>query len=207
MKIPERFGFYAIMSDPLKGYDYMARLFVDYQIAFIQLRMKNTPIDAIRKQAEIVFKITEGSNSHFIINDFPEIAATVGADGVHIGQEDMAYDKARSIVGANAVVGISTHSPDQTRLACGLNPDYIGIGPVFPTPTKAKPDKVIGVDGMKAMLSLATVPAVAIGGIDLSNLHAILDAGANNFCMVRQLMSVDDPERTLKQVLKIYKEY
>jgi len=207
MKIPETFGLYAILTDPVKGYEYTAKLFVDCKIAFIQLRMKKEPENVIRKTAEKLLAITAGSCSKLIINDYPDIAADAGAGGVHLGQDDMPYEKARAIVGPSAIIGISTHSPEQTRSACTLKPDYIGIGPVYPTPTKAKPDRVIGIDGMKKMLTLATVPAVAIGGIDLSNLREVLDAGARNFCMVRQLMQTENPENGLKKALKIYGEY
>jgi thiamine-phosphate pyrophosphorylase len=207
MKIPETFGLYAILTDPVKGYEYTAKLFVDHKIAFIQLRIKNEPIAVIRKTAENLRSITAGSASRLIINDFPDVTAATGADGVHIGQCDMPYKKARLIAGPDAVIGISTHSPDQTLRACRLKPDYIGIGPVYPTPTKEKPDRVIGIEGMKEMLALATVPAVVIGGIDMTNLRDVLNAGARNFCMVRQLMRAEDPEKTLKEALNIYKEY
>ena len=207
MKIPETFGLYAILTDPVKGYEYTAKLFIDHRIAFIQLRMKKEPENVIRKTAERLLTITAGSASRLIINDYPEIAAQAGAAGVHIGQDDMPYEKARSIVGPGAIIGISTHSPGQTLKACMLKPDYIGIGPVYPTPTKTRPDPVIGIDGMKEMLSLATVPAVVIGGIDCLNLRGVLAAGARNFCMVRQLMHADDPEKILKEALTLYKEY
>jgi thiamine-phosphate pyrophosphorylase len=207
MKIPPVFGLYAILTDPLKGYEYTARLFVDYRVAFIQLRMKNEPMDVVMKTAEKLCLITAGSASHLIINDHPEIAAAVGAGGVHLGQEDMPYEKARSLVGPEAVIGLSTHSPAQVREASRLRPDYIGIGPVFSTPTKKKPDPVVGIDGMKTMLGLAAVPAVVIGGIDLNTLRAVLDAGAANFCMVRALMQQGNPEKTLKNVLSVYREY
>lgn len=207
MKIPETFGLYAILTDPVKGYEYTAKLLVDHRIAFVQLRMKNAPLDVIRRTAEKLHLITAGSDSRLIINDDPDIALDACADGVHLGQDDMPYEKARAIVGPEAVIGLSTHSPEQTRIACALKPDYIGIGPVYPTPTKAKPDPVIGIEVMKTMLSLATVPAVAIGGIDLKNLREVLDAGAKNFCMVRQLMRSANPEKVLLKALKIHREY
>ena len=209
LKIPSAFGLYAILTDPSKGYEYMTRLFVDYKIAFIQLRMKKEAPSVIALTAEKLLKIVKGSDSRLIINDSPEIASMVRAHGVHIGQNDVPYEKARSIVGQSGIIGISTHTPDQTTNACELAPapDYIGIGPVFTTPTKANPDPVITIAGLKKSLSLATVPAVAIGGIDLSNLRDVLFAGAKNFCMVRQLMNAVNPEKTLKDVLAIYKEY
>jgi thiamine-phosphate pyrophosphorylase len=206
LKVPPAFGLYAILTDPSKGYEYMTRLFVDYKIAFIQLRMKKEAPGVIALTAEKLLKIIEGSDSRLIINDSPEIASMVGAHGVHIGQNDVPYEKARSIIGQSGIIGISTHTPGQTTSACELAPDYIGIGPVFPTPTKANPDPVITIAGLKKSLSLATVPAVAIGGIDLSNLRDVLFAGAKNFCMVRQLMNAANPEKTLKEVLAVYKE-
>ena len=207
MKIPSRFGLYAILTDPLPGYEYMTQLFVDHQITFIQLRMKKEPLDSIKATAERLRAITEGSGSRLIINDHPQIAAEVGADGVHLGQDDLPCAQVRAMLGDNAIIGLSTHSPAQTAAAYKLSPDYIGMGPVYPTPTKEKADPVIGIKGMQEMLGMATVPAVAIGGIDLSNLREVLEAGAQNFCMVRQFMRAEEPEKVLQKVLNVYREY
>ena len=114
---------------------------------------------------------------------------------------------ARTIIGEGKIIGLSTHSPAQTSHALGMNPDYIGVGPVYPTPTKQIADPAIGISGMATMLSLATVPAVAIGGIDLTNLRTVLAGGAKNFCMVRELIQCEDPEEKLKEVAKIYREF
>jgi thiamine-phosphate pyrophosphorylase len=207
MKIPSSFGLYVILTDPVKGYEYMTKFFVDHRIAFIQLRMKKEPFRVIKTTAEKLRAITANTSSLLIINDYPEIAAEVGADGVHIGQTDRPYGEARKVMGPHAVIGLSTHSPEQTIAACIMRPDYIGIGPVYPTPTKEKADPVIGITGLQTMLSTATVPAVAIGGINLSNLREVLEAGAQNFCMMRQLMLAEDPEKVLREVEKIRNEY
>jgi thiamine-phosphate pyrophosphorylase len=207
MSIPSQFGLYAIVSDPLKGFEYLTKVLVDHQVAFIQLRMKDTPIDEIRRIAEKLYGLTKGTSSRFIVNDYPRLAREIGADGVHIGQDDMSYEDTRAIVGTESIIGMSTHSPSQTERACKYKPDYIGIGPVFATPTKKNPDPVISLDGMRTMLSVATVPAVAIGGIDLSNLRQVLETGARNFCMVRQITRADDPANAVKQAINIYKEY
>jgi thiamine-phosphate pyrophosphorylase len=207
MNIPSRFGFYAILTDPVKGYEYVTKLLVDYGVSFVQLRMKEKSRDEILSTANLMRKLTLGTDTRFIVNDYPDIARECGADGVHIGQDDINFSEAREILGKEAIIGISTHSPTQTLAACELKPDYIGVGPVFPTPTKKNPDPVIGIDGMKRMFSVSDVPAVAIGGIDLKNLHTILEAGAENFCMVRQLTKSEDPEKVLKEALRIYREY
>jgi len=207
MKIPPSFGLYVILTDPVKGYEYMTKFFVDHRIACIQLRMKKESFRVIKTTAEKLRAITANTSSLLIINDYPEIAAEVGADGVHIGQTDRPYGEARMVMGPHAVIGLSTHSPEQTIAACIMRPDYIGIGPVYPTPTKEKADPVIGITGLQTMLSAATVPAVAIGGIDLSNLREVLEAGAQNFCMMRQLMQAEHPEKVLREVEKIRNEY
>ncbi|MFP4163012.1 MAG: thiamine phosphate synthase [Chitinispirillaceae bacterium] len=201
------FGFYSVLTDPIRGYKYMTELLVDYQIPFVQLRVKNAPRDFIREKALDMRRITEGSQTRLIINDDPHIAAEVDADGVHVGQDDMPYEQVKELVGENKIIGLSTHSPLQTIEACRYKPHYIGIGPVFPTPTKKNPDPVIGLEGMKAMLSKTTVPGVCIGGIDLENLPLVLEAGAVNFCMVRQFTGSENPERVLKEILKIYGEF
>lgn len=201
------FGFYAILTDPLAGYEKCTEILVDYGIKFVQLRIKNETDDQVRRIAEILIKKTENTETKLIINDYANIAYECGAHGVHLGQNDMPFTDARKLLGPNAIIGLSTHSPEQTSQACALGPDYIGVGPVYPTPTKKIPDPVIGIEGMKKMISISWVPSVAIGGIDLTNLRAVLEAGAKNFCMVRQFTQSTDPQKVLKETLKIYREY
>lgn len=180
---------------------------MDAGIAFVQLRIKDRPPSEILPIALRMRKITLGSDTRFIVNDFPEVARACGADGVHIGRDDMNYEETRKIIGPDAIVGISTHSPEQTKAACVLRPDYIGIGPVFPTPTKKIPDPVIDIEGMKTMLAAATVPSVAIGGIDVTNLRQVLEGGAKNFCMVRRFTQSKTPEKVIEEMKRIYREY
>jgi len=205
--LPQCFGFYSVLTDPVKGYDYMTALLVDNGMPFVQLRMKDVPKKSVVDTALRMRKITDGSDTRLIINDNPHIAVEVGADGVHIGQSDVSYKEARSIVDNDMIIGVSTHNAQQVIDTCRVPPDYIGAGPVFPTPTKKIPDPAIGIDGMKEMLELSTVPAVCIGGIDLGNLHQVLDAGAKNFCMVRQFTQSENPEAVLKEILRIYSQY
>ena len=207
MSVPFSFGLYAILTAPVRGYEYCTQLCVDYEIAFVQLRMKDAPPEHVIETAEQMRRITQGTKTKLIINDHPDSAARVAADGVHIGQSDMPYHEARKIVGEKAIIGVSTHSVDQMKKACALNPDYAGIGPVYATPTKKNPDPVIGLEGMKSMLAIATVPSVAIGGITLENLPLVLAAGAKNFCMVRPVTTATDPEKVMKEILKTYRSF
>ncbi len=165
----ERMGFYGILTDPAVGYEELARVMVDRGLTIIQLRMKGAPPDEVVATAHRLRDIIPPRVA-FIINDSPKIAALVGADGVHLGQDDMPYREAREIVGPDAVIGLSTHNPAQTRAACALGPDYIGVGPVYATPTKKRPDPVIGLDGMREMLALATAP-----GAELDRMLTILE--------------------------------
>lgn len=205
--IPYNFGFYAILTDPLLGYETCGKILVDGGMPFLQLRMKDQPVDTVRKTAEMLRKITSGSETLFIVNDDPQLAHDCGADGVHLGQDDMSIAEARMILGNDAIIGLSTHSPLQVVAACKEQPSYIGVGPVFPTPTKKIADPAIGLSGMKAMLELATVPAVAIGGIDLSNLEQVMKNGARNFCMVRQFTMSEEPKKTLQLIMDAHRRY
>lgn len=205
MHIPNAFGFYAILTNPLRGYDYCTHILVDCEIAFVQLRMKDAPEAEVLKSADLMRKITLGSKTKLIINDNPAIAKQVDADGVHVGQSDMPYDKVRAIVGENAIIGVSTHSVTQVKETCEKKPNYIGMGPVYATPTKKNPDPVIGLSGLTNMIAVATVPAVAIGGITLETLPLVLECGARNFCMVRPVTMATDPQRVIKEIQKVFK--
>jgi thiamine-phosphate pyrophosphorylase len=119
----------------------------------------------------------------------------------------MEYEKVVDILGTDKVIGISTHSEAQTIEACKKEPDYIGIGPVYKTPTKKIPDPVIGIEGMKNMLKESQVPAVCIGGITLPLLSEVLEGGAKNFSMVRPLCSAKNPAAVIKNILKIYTDF
>jgi thiamine-phosphate pyrophosphorylase len=202
MKSPKKadFGLYGILTDPVVGYEALAEIMVQRFVRYIQLRMKRASADEVRKKALRLREIVRGE-SRLIINDHPKIAKDVKADGVHLGQGDVSYSIARQILGDHAIIGISTHNLDQVRAACALKPDYIGIGPVYATPTKELPDPVIGLSGMSTMIAAADVPAVAIGGIDLSNVNSVLDHGAKNLCAVRCINQSLNPETEIDALI------
>jgi thiamine-phosphate pyrophosphorylase len=208
MKAPESMakrldiGLYGILTDPVVGYERLAAIMVGKGLRVIQLRIKDAPRDEVVAVARRVRAVVPPGVA-FIVNDDPEIALAVGADGVHLGQDDMPYREARRLLGDAAVIGLSTHNPAQTAAACALGPDYVGVGPVFATPTKKVPDPVIGLDGMRRMLALATVPAVAIGGIDHSNVAAVVAAGAEHVCAVRCVNGSGDPGSEIDRILHV----
>lgn len=196
MKIVDGFGLYGILTVPVVGYSVLAVAMVRKKVRFIQLRMKDDSRDHVFTVARRLRQII-GGDSLFIINDDPMLAVEVGADGVHLGQDDMSIEDARLIMGPGSVIGLSTHNPNQTIDACQRGADYIGVGPVYATPTKANPDSVIGIDGMRRMLALATVPAVVLGGIDATNILEVVAAGARNVSAVRWINRSADPDSVI----------
>jgi thiamine-phosphate pyrophosphorylase len=133
----------------------------------------------------------------FIVNDRADIAVAVGADGVHVGQDDVSVETARAIVGGERVVGLSTHSPDQIAAARGA--DYIGVGPVNETPTKpGRP--AVGVELVRHAAAHANVPFFAIGGIDAGNLAVVLAAGARRVAVLRAIADASDPAAVAREL-------
>ena len=161
-KVP--FGLYVILTNPVVGYEACARAAIDEGIRFLQLRMKNVSRNEIVDTAKRLRKLTSGTGTLFIVNDDLDIAMETDADGIHLGQNDMDIDDARKTWGdPGKIYGLSTHNPDQAAAALKKSPDYIGVGPVFPTPTKAMPDHVVGGEMMGQIIRSTPLPAVAIG--------------------------------------------
>lgn len=207
IKIDDNFGFYSVLTNPDRGYDYVTNLLVEYEISYVQLREKRLSPFEILKIAEMMRKITENSKTKLIVNDDVQITLDSGADGVHLGQDDMSVIEARALLGDNVLIGLSTHNPDETKKSTELPVNYIGVGPVYATPTKDIPDPVLGLDTMAEMVSIATVPAICIGGISLDRIGTVLQSGGRNFSLVRPLCDTDDPEKELQKIIEIQNRY
>jgi thiamine-phosphate pyrophosphorylase len=162
-------------------------------VDIVQLRIKDGDDDRIVGVAHRYARLCEASGALLILNDRPDLVTAAGADGVHVGQDDMAVGRARELVGADRLVGLSTHSPEQIDAVVGTGIDYIGVGPVYATPTKpGRP--AVGVDLVGYAVGHATVPFFAIGGIDAANLGEVAAAGARRVAVVRALTQAADPE-------------
>lgn len=179
------FGFYLVMTAPAAGYVRCAEAAVRAGVAVLQLRMKHVSEREMLSAAREVRAVTRGTGTLFIVNDNPSVAAAAGADGVHVGQGDMDVGEVRRTYPSIGIVGLSTHSMAQMREAAlregPSRPDYVGVGPVFATPTKEIPDPVLTPRGAGEMIAASPFPAVAIGGINLSNIAQVKAAGARNF--------------------------
>lgn len=200
------FGLYLVITEPVAGYEAVAEAAVAEQVGMIQLRAKRRAPEERAALADALRAITRGSSTRFIVNDDPRLAFACGADGVHVGQDDASVPEARRLA-PGRIVGLSTHSPAQVEAAMPLRPDYIGVGPVFATPTKEHPDPVLGLDTMRDMLRRTAVPAVAIGGIDAKTLPAVLQAGAVNFAVVRAVCADPDPRGAIRRLMALWRAH
>jgi thiamine-phosphate pyrophosphorylase len=131
--------------------------------------------------------------TRFVVNDRADVAALVGAGGVHVGQEDLPLAAARAIVGPDGWIGCSTHTLEQVRQADSTDADYIAFGPIFPTTTKAAPDPVVGIEGLRQARALTHKPLVAIGGIRLDRAEEVWRAGADSVAVAGDVLSAADP--------------
>jgi thiamine-phosphate pyrophosphorylase len=157
---------------------------------FIQLRAKDAAPKDFYAAAKRALEIARKSNVKIIINDRVDIALTLKADGVHLGQDDLPPEQARKILGEKAIIGFSTHNLEQAAEAVKLPIDYLAIGPVYTTLTKEKPDKTIGIAAVKkARQIVGDFPLVAIGGITVDNFRLILEAGADSVAIISDLLS------------------
>jgi thiamine-phosphate pyrophosphorylase len=203
----DAFGLYLVMTDPVVGYEACAAAAVRCGVRYLQLRMKGAPRDAVLETALRVRDVTLGSDTLFIVNDDVTIARDVDADGVHLGQRDLPIDEARRLWPAPGKrFGLSTHNEQQALLASHQSPDYIGVGPVFATPTKVVPDPVLGLERMGSIVRSSPVAAVAIGGIDGGNLPEVLRRGARNFCVLRAVNRRPDPETAIRELQGIWRQ-
>ena len=203
----ETFGLYLVITNPATSYEACAEAAVTAKLRYIQLRMKKTARDRIVATAKNLRSITRGSETRFIVNDDPSIATEAEADGVHLGQGDMALPEARRLYPALHIFGLSTHNEDQVRRAAGLRPDYCGVGPVFATPTKEIPDPALGPAQAGAIIRTAPFTTVAIGGIDETNLADVLNAGALNFSVVRYVCLASQPIDAIRRLQDIWQTF
>lgn len=140
------------------------------------------------------------AGARLIMNDRADLCLAANFDGVHVGQEDLSVDGARRVLGDKLWVGVSTHIPEQVRAAAATSGDYVAVGPVFPTSTKANPDPVIGLEGVRQARSLTGKPLVAIGGITRQNCRSVLEAGADSVAVISDLL--DAPRKSAEEFLR-----
>lgn len=162
-------------------------------VAYVQLREKDLSTRAFMEEAIAVKKILLPFPVQLIINDRIDVALACGADGVHLGQQDMPYATARKLMGDKAIIGLSVETWEDVEAVEKLDVNYIGVSPVFATPTKTDTKEPWGLTGLKKIKAFSRHPLVAIGGINASNVQAVAEAGADCLAVVSAVCSADDP--------------
>ncbi|MFD0586400.1 thiamine phosphate synthase [Paenibacillus sp. GCM10027627] len=166
----------------------------------LQLRNKTGSRKEVLEEAKVLRQLTRRYDVPFIVNDYPDIALEVDADGVHLGQEDLSIEEAREMMGEGKIIGISTHNIAQALAAEEAGADYIGVGPVYPTDTKPGRSAVT-TSFVEEAARRIRIPFVAIGGITLSNVDQVLAAGARRICAVSAIVASEDPAGTCRSFL------
>ncbi|HEY5941249.1 MAG TPA: thiamine phosphate synthase [Solirubrobacterales bacterium] len=169
----------------------------------VQLREKDLGRAEIERAAGTFRRVADTFSALFIVNDDPELARICDADGVHVGQDDVSAEQAREAMGPDAIVGLSTHSEEQLAASAGRPVDYISVGPIWETPTKAgRPG--VGLDLISHAAADAPHPFFAIGGIDPGNARQVVEAGAERLCAVRAIRDAADPEAAARELRQAF---
>jgi thiamine-phosphate pyrophosphorylase len=202
-----RVGLYVVTGVyPELGRDHldMARAALEGGADVLQLRDKDTGGAEMLRLALGMRDLVDnnGNSCLFVINDRVDVALAAGADGVHLGQEDLPAPAVRSMVGKRMIMGISASTVAEAERAQTEGADYLGVGPVFTTPTKRDAVNPIGIDGMRAIVESVDVPVVAIGGINEDNVIQVLEAGADGIAVISAIAEADDMLEVVRRLRK-----
>ncbi len=169
-------------------------------IDILQLRAKNWTVEEITELGREIHSLTLEKNVPLIINDYPDIAIKIGAEGIHVGQDDLSVHDVRRTVGAEMLVGLSTHSLEQAQLAATQDVDYIGFGPLFSTPTKPDYPAIGTQEIAQVHQQHPQLPVFCIGGIKHENANAVIEAGARRIVVVSGILQAEDIENYSKEL-------
>ena len=169
-------------------------------VTCVQLREKSCSTREFLQEAEQLKKLLQPLGVPLIINDRVDIALAIGADGVHLGQSDMPICHARRLLGPDCLIGISAESLDDALVAEQQGADYIGISPVFRTPTKTDTAPALGLEGLSRIRERVLIPLVGIGGINLANARQVIDAGADGVAVVSAVMAAESPRQAVATI-------
>lgn len=174
--------------------------------AYVQLREKDLPTRAFVEEAITIKKMLAPFRVPLMINDRIDVALAAGAEGIHIGQEDMPYPTARKLMGEEAIVGLSVETWEDVEAAQKLNVNYIGVSPVFATPTKTDTKEPWGLEGIRKIKAFSRHPLVAIGGINEANAREVTESGADCLAVVSAICSAEDSAAATARLKQIFDE-
>ena len=203
MTLPSRLY---VIIDPLDtGRDPLAltRAVLAGGARLLQLRLKTMVTGELLATATAVRELTAAAHATFILNDRADVARACGADGVHLGQDDLPVASARAVVGPDALIGFSTHSETQLAAARSVGADYLAFGPIFATTSKSAADPVLGCERLQTVRGLTASPLVAIGGITAATAPAVLAAGADAVAVIAAIVRAPDVERATAELLAL----
>lgn len=195
-----------VTLEPRAFADTLARALDAGDVASLQLRLKDVPDDDIRRATEILMPIAQARDVAFILNDRPDLAAELGCDGVHIGQEDATYAEARKAVGPDKIVGVTCHDSMHLAMeAAEAGADYVAFGAFFPTATK-EPKTRADPELLRWWSEVMVVPSVAIGGITVENAPVLIEAGADFLAVSAGVWNhKDGPEAAVRAFNALFK--
>lgn len=188
--------FYPIMPDAA----WAARI-VPLGVETVQLRVKDVPAEAVEREIASALAVCRAHGCQLIVNDYWRQAITLGADFVHLGQEDLAAADLAAIRAAGLRLGISTHTHEELRIALAARPDYVALGPIYETTLKPMRYPPQGLDRIREWKGLVSCPLVAIGGITLERAPEVFAAGADSIAVVTDIVKHPEPERRVREWL------
>jgi thiamine-phosphate diphosphorylase len=200
-------GLYALVDDTYQGvmplFD-QALAMLDNGVKLMQLRMKLSPREVVTSLSYQIGKLKDKYSFTYILNDYPDLAKETGADGVHIGQQDISVAQARKILGPYGLIGKSNHSFDEFRQSHLEHTDYLALGAIYPTKAKGPDHPVVGTALLEKVSALSTKPIVAIGGINELNLQEIKTNGATAFAVVSGLVAGGRIGQNVKKLIALW---
>jgi thiamine-phosphate pyrophosphorylase len=199
-------GLYLVLNGDVPDIQKRAETAAEAGLSAIQLRWKRGSDRAFLELARTLCRIVSGTPTRFIVNDRPDIALLAKADGLHLGQDDMDPATARTLLGPDVLIGLSTHTADQVFRANTLPVDYIGFGPVFPTQSKEHPGEVTGLAALGKAVKASAVPVVAIGGITANHVASVRRSGCCCAAVIGAVASSPDPCTEMVRLHAMFQE-
>jgi thiamine-phosphate pyrophosphorylase len=183
-----------------------AQMMAEAGVELLQYRNKGQPAGLLLQTCKSLVENLAGTGVRFVVNDRADVAAMVGAGGVHVGQEDLQVEDARKVCSKGCWVGISTHTLAQVKLADQTSADYIAVGPIYATTSKEKPEPVVGLGLLGEARKVTAKPLVAIGGITLNRAEEVFGAGADCVAVIGDLLAAADPRERAGEFLRVARE-
>ncbi|HEY3284028.1 MAG TPA: thiamine phosphate synthase [Armatimonadota bacterium] len=190
---------------PGRGHADLARAAVEAEASLLQLRQKEGSTAELLRIAEELRQITLGTPTRFIVNDRVDIALAVGADGVHLGDEDLPVHHARRLMGPSAIIGASVATEQEVREAETDGASYLGVGPIYATGTKSDAGDEVGLEQIRRFRAITRLPIVAIGGITASRAAEVGAAGANGIAVISAVAAAESPLRAILELLAAFR--